>query len=238
MVDLLSRKAAALRVNCKTATRPRCVGMSEQDLEALLAETALSAGDKKENAPCLAQPRDVGHCGYGDGDNGGGGSGVRRDVAGASAKALSGDADFDALLEEVLDDSDSGGARAAATSVPGREPPRETRRATDRCGNGMPRGAHEDRDRGRGSTNGVGRESGLRCLDCDMSVLLFENCAWQDGAEYMFFRNHHPDCAKLAAMLRDASGMAAFCCQCKWQTSAMNRGASCRGDYAAWYKTK
>ena len=90
--------------------------MSEQDLEALLAETALSAGDKKENAPRLAQPRrDVGHGGYGGEGNGGGGSGVTRDVAGASAKALSGDADFDALLEEVLDNSDSSGARAAAT---------------------------------------------------------------------------------------------------------------------------
>ena len=40
--------------------------------------------------------------------------------------------------------------------------------------------------------------------------------AWTAEADYMFFRNFVPDCAKLATRLREHEGSTAYACQCNW----------------------
>ena len=40
--------------------------------------------------------------------------------------------------------------------------------------------------------------------------------AWTAEADYMFFRNFVPDCAKLATRLREQDGSTAYACQCNW----------------------
>ena len=70
----------------------------------------------------------------------------------------------------------------------------------------------------RASTNYAagGADSGYRCSKCDFRVLSFADRAWTAEADYMFFRNFVPDCAKLATRLREHEGSTAYACQCNW----------------------
>ena len=70
----------------------------------------------------------------------------------------------------------------------------------------------------RASTNYAagGADSGYRCSNCDFRVLSFADRAWTAEADYMFFRNFVPDCAKLATRLREHEGSTAYACQCNW----------------------
>ena len=61
-----------------------------------------------------------------------------------------------------------------------------------------------------------GADSGYRCSKCDFRVLSFADRAWTADADYMFFRNFVPDCAKLATRLREHEGSTAYACQCNW----------------------
>ena len=57
----------------------------------------------------------------------------------------------------------------------------------------------------------------LRCTACDFAVLAFRaHVAWAAGADYLFFRNVHPDRDRLGARLLASPGAAAYCCQCSW----------------------
>ena len=58
----------------------------------------------------------------------------------------------------------------------------------------------------------------LHCLSCDMLVLRIPDHTWSAGADYMHFRENHPNQAKLASgnMMLPLSGWAAYCCQCSW----------------------
>ena len=58
----------------------------------------------------------------------------------------------------------------------------------------------------------------LRCTACDLRVLTFEDGAWGEQAEYLFFRNSHPHGEKLRAALERRPGARAYCCQCRWET--------------------
>jgi hypothetical protein len=73
----------------------------------------------------------------------------------------------------------------------------------------------------------------LRCSRCDFKVLLFEDSAWAKTADYMFFRNHVPNRAKLAERLESADGRSAYACQCSWSTIDAWRG-KVPHDY--WFK--
>ena len=55
-----------------------------------------------------------------------------------------------------------------------------------------------------------------RCSKCDFRVLQFEDSTWDSTADYMFFRNYFPDCAKLLTKLKPINGMSALACQCSW----------------------
>lgn len=56
----------------------------------------------------------------------------------------------------------------------------------------------------------------LRCTACDFPVLLFPHATWPAEVNYMFFRNHCPDRAKLAVGMGKEQGAVAYCCQCSW----------------------
>ena len=77
-----------------------------------------------------------------------------------------------------------------------------------------------------GGQSRLGRERcpALRCTSCDFPVLLFPHSAWRVGADYMFFRLHCPDRAKLGAGLVQHAGAAAYCCQCSWLSVQPGQG--------------
>jgi len=58
----------------------------------------------------------------------------------------------------------------------------------------------------------------LRCMKCDFAIVHFEGSAWTDAADYLFFRNFHPNRDKLKSRLLTKNNHLASCCQCKWRT--------------------
>eukprot|EP00397_Hematodinium_sp_SG-2012_P048485 GEMP01055579.1.p1 GENE.GEMP01055579.1~~GEMP01055579.1.p1 ORF type:complete len:167 (+),score=33.13 GEMP01055579.1:307-807(+) len=104
---------------------------------------------------------------------------------------------LDQLLGEMLSDSDGdgyGNARRDSGPRPG-----------GKCDKPW---VHKD---GKGCNN-------LRCMKCDFAVMHFENAAWAEGTDYLFFRNFHPNSDKLQRRLHKRKGCVASCCQCNWRT--------------------
>mmetsp|Transcript_23738 Transcript_23738/g.35649 ORF Transcript_23738/g.35649 Transcript_23738/m.35649 type:complete len:163 (+) Transcript_23738:264-752(+) len=62
--------------------------------------------------------------------------------------------------------------------------------------------------------------SRMRCLNCDMNVEIFDGSEWAASVEYMFFRENHPNRARLQAGLTANPDARAFCCQCSWRAVA------------------
>lgn len=58
----------------------------------------------------------------------------------------------------------------------------------------------------------------LRCLKCDFEVARFANSRWSADASYVFFRNYAGTPSELRRELESARGVAAYCCQCAWQS--------------------
>ena len=59
-----------------------------------------------------------------------------------------------------------------------------------------------------------------RCTKCDFQVLRVVDSKWADDAEYLFFRNYHPNLDKLRSKLVRAPGHCCYCCQCTWRSTA------------------
>ncbi len=59
----------------------------------------------------------------------------------------------------------------------------------------------------------------LRCVKCDFAVARFEGSEWKSDVDYLFFRNNHPEAAKLKTRLKLSHGRIAYCCQCSWTTA-------------------
>jgi hypothetical protein len=62
--------------------------------------------------------------------------------------------------------------------------------------------------------------SKLRCTKCDFAVARFEGCEWKADVDYLFFRNNHPEAAKLKTCLKLNHGHVAYCCQCSWTSAS------------------
>lgn len=62
----------------------------------------------------------------------------------------------------------------------------------------------------------------MRCTRCDLPVKRFVNKLWKPESEYLFFRNNFSRDDKLATMLYDAPGSAAYSCQCLWKNVSTN----------------
>nr|CCA14330.1 sporangia induced hypothetical protein [Albugo laibachii Nc14] len=77
--------------------------------------------------------------------------------------------------------------------------------------------------------------SNLRCIDCDFTVIQFQDRIWNKSADYMFFRENMPNERKLQAKLDEIFGFTAYACQCKW-TSAGSEPVSIEnnGTMARW----
>lgn len=57
---------------------------------------------------------------------------------------------------------------------------------------------------------------------------------WKADVDYMFFRNNFPDRHRLSAMLEDARGSAAYCCQCTWTSTTSPRTISIGSELDKW----
>jgi hypothetical protein len=75
--------------------------------------------------------------------------------------------------------------------------------------------------------------SKLRCTKCDFAVARFEGFEWKSDVDYLFFRNNHPEAAKLKTNLKLNHGRAAYCCQCSW-TSAVSSSSAPVGRDVRW----
>jgi len=64
----------------------------------------------------------------------------------------------------------------------------------------------------------------LRCMKCDFLVIHFENARWSDAADYLFFRNFHPNRDKLKSRLLLKLNHLASCCQCTWRSVKFSSG--------------
>ncbi|XP_049525562.1 cilia- and flagella-associated protein 418-like isoform X2 [Dermacentor silvarum] len=62
--------------------------------------------------------------------------------------------------------------------------------------------------------------SHIHCCKCDFQVSVFEDFAWDETADYLFFRNSVPDASKLRSRLFRKLGWRAYCCQCHWRSVA------------------
>uniref|UniRef100_G3MNW2 Cilia- and flagella-associated protein 418 n=1 Tax=Amblyomma maculatum TaxID=34609 RepID=G3MNW2_AMBMU len=62
--------------------------------------------------------------------------------------------------------------------------------------------------------------SHVHCCRCDFQVAIFEDFAWDQSADYLFFRNSTPDMNKLRSKLVWKLGWRAYCCQCQWRSVA------------------
>ncbi|XP_075529994.1 cilia- and flagella-associated protein 418-like isoform X3 [Dermacentor variabilis] len=62
--------------------------------------------------------------------------------------------------------------------------------------------------------------SHIHCCKCDFQVAVFEDYAWDETADYLFFRNSVPDASKLRSRLFRKLGWRAYCCQCHWRSVA------------------
>lgn len=60
----------------------------------------------------------------------------------------------------------------------------------------------------------------MHCCRCDFEVVVFEDFAWNETADYLFFRNNFPDVNKLRSKLVWKHGWRAYCCQCQWRSVA------------------
>ena len=118
-------------------------------------------------------------------------------------------AEADALLEDL--------PPAAAARAPAPGPSR-----SQRCVRPLlaPPPAPLGRNTGAEPARGC---SALRCTGCDRRVVVFEDGAWGARAEYLFFRNRHPDVARLREALEERRGARAYCCQCQWATAEQGR---------------
>jgi hypothetical protein len=65
----------------------------------------------------------------------------------------------------------------------------------------------------------------LLCLKCDFEVLAFPGSRWTASADYLFFRNFHPDRRKLGECLIGDAAATAYSCQCTWQTVGATKKA-------------
>lgn len=61
----------------------------------------------------------------------------------------------------------------------------------------------------------------MHCCRCDFQVVVFEDFAWNETADYLFFRNNFPDVNKLRLKLVWKHGWRAYCCQCQWRSVAV-----------------
>jgi Retinal Maintenance len=68
----------------------------------------------------------------------------------------------------------------------------------------------------------------LRCTRCDLPVKRFLNKVWKPESEYLFFRNNFSRDDKLATMMANSSGSAAYSCQCAWKS--INEPINLNGD--------
>mmetsp|Transcript_6980 Transcript_6980/g.7976 ORF Transcript_6980/g.7976 Transcript_6980/m.7976 type:complete len:227 (-) Transcript_6980:12-692(-) len=58
----------------------------------------------------------------------------------------------------------------------------------------------------------------LRCLQCDLMVVSFDNKKWTPDVDYMFFRNAYPNEYELGRKMRPQANTRAYACQCTWTT--------------------
>lgn len=72
----------------------------------------------------------------------------------------------------------------------------------------------------RGCSDGCRKKAcdKLRCTSCDFKVHSFRDNAWNQNADYLFFRNTTPDESKLQFRLMKSKGVVAYCCQCSWKS--------------------
>ncbi|KXS21135.1 hypothetical protein M427DRAFT_27582 [Gonapodya prolifera JEL478] len=54
----------------------------------------------------------------------------------------------------------------------------------------------------------------LRCTSCDLACISIPDAEWTPRADYIFFRNFHPDVARLMGETKRTPGSTAYCCQC------------------------
>eukprot|EP00054_Salpingoeca_dolichothecata_P026488 m.189607 g.189607 ORF g.189607 m.189607 type:complete len:198 (-) comp25669_c1_seq5:1488-2081(-) len=58
----------------------------------------------------------------------------------------------------------------------------------------------------------------LRCTSCDFRICIFDDYAWHERCDYLFFRNNVPDFDKLKVNLIKKPGCRAYACQCSWRS--------------------
>mmetsp|Transcript_18742 Transcript_18742/g.45028 ORF Transcript_18742/g.45028 Transcript_18742/m.45028 type:complete len:197 (+) Transcript_18742:278-868(+) len=60
----------------------------------------------------------------------------------------------------------------------------------------------------------------LRCTKCDFEVKRWENIAWSESCDYLFFRNFFPDGEKLSKNMVKTKGSCGYACQCTWKSAS------------------
>ena len=171
---------------------------------------------------------------YGGSSNGSTGGGSSRSYGGSSSSSNSsygrssagaapsrkpttrrGGSALDDLLDECDDVMGSASSSSSAPSYTSYSASAAAPAATKQSG-----GASSGSNTGvilSGGVDGVAQDD-LFCLKCDMEVLCFPGSRWNASADYLFFRNFHPDQRKLGERLVRDGGTTAFSCQCTWQS--------------------
>eukprot|EP00746_Dinoflagellata_sp_MGD_P008603 gnl/MRDRNA2_/MRDRNA2_117239_c0_seq1.p1 gnl/MRDRNA2_/MRDRNA2_117239_c0~~gnl/MRDRNA2_/MRDRNA2_117239_c0_seq1.p1 ORF type:complete len:566 (+),score=129.47 gnl/MRDRNA2_/MRDRNA2_117239_c0_seq1:97-1698(+) len=76
--------------------------------------------------------------------------------------------------------------------------------------------------------------NGFQCMQCDFTVLRFENFEWAPEANYLFFRNYYGKPKKLPRMLKGSDGMSAYCCQCAFKSVSSREDLKTVADGTRW----
>ncbi|XP_063306381.1 cilia- and flagella-associated protein 418 [Pelobates fuscus] len=58
----------------------------------------------------------------------------------------------------------------------------------------------------------------LRCTACDFNVVIFDDYAWDQSCDYLFFRNSMPELDKLQTKMIKKKVARAYACQCTWRS--------------------
>ncbi|KAK4299757.1 hypothetical protein Pmani_027977 [Petrolisthes manimaculis] len=60
----------------------------------------------------------------------------------------------------------------------------------------------------------------LRCLGCDLGVIIIDGFAWIPHTDYLFLRNNYPNMARLRACLDSRRDTRAYACQCQYRSAS------------------